>query len=76
MTKSKLGRTTISPPKDKNSNSNRYNRRADSLDMINSDSMDMTKSRPFYFDKDGYEGNPSVTPNSKLLINPEGNSSG
>ena len=67
MTKSKLGRQSISPPK-----KDRYEKK-DSLDFIEDlDSSNMmTNSKPFYFDKNiAEESVPSVTMTSKLQ-NPE-----
>ena len=66
MTKSKLGRQTVSPQKD------RYEKK-DSLDFIQDmdNSEIMTKSKPFYFEKDPMEESvPSVAMTSKLQPNP------
>ena len=63
MTKSKLGRQTVSPKK------SRYQKK-DSLDLMADESMDLTRSKPFYFEKDQQEKSvPSVT--ASKLINPE-----
>lgn len=63
MTKSKLGRQSVSPQK------SRYQKR-DSLDLMADESMEMTRSKPFYFERDPQEKSvPEVT--SSKLNNPE-----
>lgn len=69
MTKSKIGRPVVSPSKER-----RYNQKNMSLDFVDDTSSELTKSKPFYFDKDVSQRDeecPSPTFSSKMMINPE-----
>jgi len=67
MTKSKIGRTVVSPSKQR-----RYSLKP-MLDFVDDASSDLTKSKPFYFEKEAYpldEQCPSPIFESKQMINP------
>jgi len=51
MTKSKIGRTTVSPRR-----SQRYEGR-DALDFIEEANSEMSNSKPFYFNKEDHQPN-------------------